>query len=545
MLALLAIEGERSGYDLLKLVQQAIAHVWSPARSGLYAVLPRLATKRARLPPHRRAGDPTRQAALLDHAHRPCVARRVARDHRAGCARHLLPEAVRRQADDARGPACARGAVRRRHRRAARGAAGDRADEYESRPRLVPPAHAPVRDRAGRARAPVGGRSRARPEARAAVIRVLASAAALAAALPAGAHASSWTGSFRLPANAEQVALSVELTAGRATVALGPGHMGRTTLTATNRGGRVRFTLPGGVVFDGRRSGRAFAGTVRQGALRGTFRIAPGTSRVLPALGLYRAADGAAVAVVQAIGLPTWLVELPSGDIHGLNAKLTTVGARVGNTSGAGSLAVTPASLTWTHAGGAKRYTRVRLHQREVRVGVDAATLSIPDGPGPFPAVVMTHGSGPQTREEFQVFAAFCELLGIAVIADDKRGIGQSRRDVSRRARRAVDDRRARTGRAGGSAVPRNAPADRPVADRRPRRQSGGLDHRARGCAGAALPLGGRRSPARRPPSTRPTPGASSPARGKARSRGATTRCWRRCAPAGAAASTRCRGCAS
>jgi DNA-binding PadR family transcriptional regulator len=42
VLALLAIEGECSGYDLLKLVQQAIAHVWSPARSGLYAVLPRL-----------------------------------------------------------------------------------------------------------------------------------------------------------------------------------------------------------------------------------------------------------------------------------------------------------------------------------------------------------------------------------------------------------------------------------------------------------------------------------------------------------------------
>jgi DNA-binding PadR family transcriptional regulator len=43
VLALLAIEGEQSGYDLLRLVQQAIAHVWSPARSGLYAVLPRLA----------------------------------------------------------------------------------------------------------------------------------------------------------------------------------------------------------------------------------------------------------------------------------------------------------------------------------------------------------------------------------------------------------------------------------------------------------------------------------------------------------------------
>ena len=42
VLALLAIEGERSGYDLVKLVAKAIGHVWSPARSGLYAVLPRL-----------------------------------------------------------------------------------------------------------------------------------------------------------------------------------------------------------------------------------------------------------------------------------------------------------------------------------------------------------------------------------------------------------------------------------------------------------------------------------------------------------------------
>jgi DNA-binding PadR family transcriptional regulator len=42
VLALLAIEGERSGYDLAKLVANAIGHVWSPARSGLYAALPRL-----------------------------------------------------------------------------------------------------------------------------------------------------------------------------------------------------------------------------------------------------------------------------------------------------------------------------------------------------------------------------------------------------------------------------------------------------------------------------------------------------------------------
>lgn len=43
VLALLAIEGERSGYDLNKLVSRSIGHVWAPAKSRLYAVLPRLA----------------------------------------------------------------------------------------------------------------------------------------------------------------------------------------------------------------------------------------------------------------------------------------------------------------------------------------------------------------------------------------------------------------------------------------------------------------------------------------------------------------------
>lgn len=42
VLALLAIEGENSGYDLLKKVSTAIGYVWAPAKSQLYALLPRL-----------------------------------------------------------------------------------------------------------------------------------------------------------------------------------------------------------------------------------------------------------------------------------------------------------------------------------------------------------------------------------------------------------------------------------------------------------------------------------------------------------------------
>jgi DNA-binding PadR family transcriptional regulator len=43
VLALLSIEGERSGYELAKAAENAIGHIWAPARSGLYACLPRLA----------------------------------------------------------------------------------------------------------------------------------------------------------------------------------------------------------------------------------------------------------------------------------------------------------------------------------------------------------------------------------------------------------------------------------------------------------------------------------------------------------------------
>ena len=69
---------------------------------------------------------------------------------------------------------------------------------------------------------------------------------------------------------------------------------------------------------------------------------------MLPALGLYRSSTGAGAAIVQARGLPTWLVELPSGDVHGLNRTLTTVGRVLGQTAGDGTLVTGPNSLVWT-----------------------------------------------------------------------------------------------------------------------------------------------------------------------------------------------------
>jgi uncharacterized protein len=62
-----------------------------------------------------------------------------------------------------------------------------------------------------------------------------------------------------------------------------------------------------------------------------------------------------------------------------------------------------------------------------------AGTLTIPEGKGPFPAVVLITGSGPQNRDEelmghkpFLVIADYLSRNGIAVLRYDDRGVGKS-----------------------------------------------------------------------------------------------------------------------
>src|SRR5215469_9279963 len=67
-----------------------------------------------------------------------------------------------------------------------------------------------------------------------------------------------------------------------------------------------------------------------------------------------------------------------------------------------------------------------------------AATLTIPSGKGPFPAVVLITGSGPQDRDEtllghkpFLVLADYLTRKGIAVLRADDRGVGKSTGEFS------------------------------------------------------------------------------------------------------------------
>jgi len=67
-----------------------------------------------------------------------------------------------------------------------------------------------------------------------------------------------------------------------------------------------------------------------------------------------------------------------------------------------------------------------------------AATLAIPNGEGPFPAVLLITGSGPHDRDEsllghkpFLVLSDYLTRKGIAVLRADKRGCGKSTGDYA------------------------------------------------------------------------------------------------------------------
>jgi dienelactone hydrolase len=55
-----------------------------------------------------------------------------------------------------------------------------------------------------------------------------------------------------------------------------------------------------------------------------------------------------------------------------------------------------------------------------------AYTLDLPPGAGPFPAIVVGHGSGRVTREQMAWFSERWTAQGIATLRFDKRGVGES-----------------------------------------------------------------------------------------------------------------------
>ena len=82
-------------------------------------------------------------------------------------------------------------------------------------------------------------------------------------------------------------------------------------------------------------------------------------------------------------------------------------------------------------------YTETNITFSSLAKGIKlAGTLTVPKGPGPFPAAVFVSGSGGQDRDEtmlghkpFQVLADQLARLGIATLRYDDRGVGLSNGD--------------------------------------------------------------------------------------------------------------------
>lgn len=246
-----------------------------------------------------------------------------------------------------------------------------------------------------------------------------------------------WSGTYTLPAGRAAAPLSIQVARGAATVSLGSGHATATVPARLVRG-RLRLRLPGRpapVVLDARVRRRALSGSVRQGALRGSFRAARRRALPLtPFLGDYAAPTGPLALVSIGFGNPPWLLDLDSGDLRMLRGSppRLAVGSAVKVAApGNGTLALAPAGFDWTRAGGTVVHAdRLPLRRLEVRFPSGAATLAgtltLPAGAGPFAAVAIVHGSGAFGREGVDVLTSFYASAGVAVLAYDKRGVGQS-----------------------------------------------------------------------------------------------------------------------
>lgn len=160
-------------------------------------------------------------------------------------------------------------------------------------------------------------------------------------------------------------------------------------------------------------------------------------ARLSPVFGHYRFADGsfAEIGWLEDVQGPM-MIDYPAGRIrvlHPLSANLFTTGPTAAAAEPVQArLAFEGSTLRWTEAGRVRVARRAVFREREVQFRSGdlrlAGTLTLPPGRGPFPAVVLLHGGGPQDRN-FVWVAPFFASAGVAVLAYDKRGVGGSTGD--------------------------------------------------------------------------------------------------------------------
>ena len=260
---------------------------------------------------------------------------------------------------------------------------------------------------------------------------LLAAAATATAALAAQQKAvtrGAWVGTYTLGGPGQ---IAFDIGGGRASVALGFGHADLQTVPASSAGGRVRFRLPGRpgpMEFDAKVVGGKLVGTVAQGKARGAFTAKPGAGAALRARGFYGPGKETLAVVDDPYG-PARLVDIVNGGVRALYpaGSAFAIGSGFATrtpTTGMAQFGPTSARIE------GRPLTRWRHRQFEVRFrsgdAMLSGTLTLPTGPGRHAAVAYVLGSGPTQRAYLPDIDVMLVDRGVAVLAFDKRGIGQS-----------------------------------------------------------------------------------------------------------------------
>ena len=234
------------------------------------------------------------------------------------------------------------------------------------------------------------------------IARALLPLVVLAAVLaPAGTTAGPavYSGTIRF-AGVEPSGIGLRVSGDEVTVTLGPGHVAQARVPLRRVRGTLRFSAPGlpePVVLALRTKGTRLTGTAVQGSARATVTLTRGRASPDTTLGYY---------------------ESPGVEI--------TRFTRSGFSTAPFAIDVDTGAFGQPPRTGA----RLAVRQYEVRIAASGAvlggTLTVPPGPGLHPGVVYVSGSGPTLREEAHWLDSVFVSRGIAVLAYDKRGNGQS-----------------------------------------------------------------------------------------------------------------------
>jgi pimeloyl-ACP methyl ester carboxylesterase len=265
--------------------------------------------------------------------------------------------------------------------------------------------------------------------------------------------AGDWDGDLAIGTVTMPLQLEVDSAAKTAAVTFRPWQLKAAPGTIERSSGRLVVTVAGAgdtVRLEGPVGEGAWSGSALRGKDSGRFELrriaAMSEADWARILGTYRTEDGKILGVARfdEFGARPLLVDYSTGRIgpllpldssrfllgHAITAPVfpaDTVAITRGSSGSVERLTERAAGLpAVTGARVATRDEEFQFKNGDVEL---ASTLTLPPGPGPFPAIVLVHGSNALTRHFMGPWARYFPALGFAVLAYDKRGTGTSKGD--------------------------------------------------------------------------------------------------------------------